>query len=83
MKKHGLNWKSPGRHCAGSLSSKSAANTLEMGKTGIIENSRRIKYEIVTVKRIENSLPLSLESSLNGKKKRRGLDLYKRESSEC
>ena len=60
MKKHGLNWKSPGRHCAGSLSSKSAANTLEMGKTGIIENSRRIKHEIVTVKRIENSLPLSL-----------------------
>lgn len=31
-----------------------------MGKTRIIENSRRIKYEIVTVKRIENSL--------NGKK---------------
>lgn len=38
----------------------SAANTLEMGKTGIIENSRRIKYEIVIVKTLENSLPLSL-----------------------
>ena len=38
----------------------SAANTLEMGKTGIIENSRRIKYEIITVKRMENSLPLCL-----------------------
>ena len=60
MKKHGLNWKSPGHHCAGSLSSTSAANILEMGKTGIIENSRRIKYETVTVKIMENSLPLSL-----------------------
>ena len=60
MKKHGLNWKSPGHHCAGSLSSTSAANILEMGKTGIIENSRRIKYETVTVKRMEKSLPLSL-----------------------
>lgn len=38
----------------------SAARTLDMGKNGIIENSRRVKYEIITVKRMENSLPLCL-----------------------
>ena len=36
----------------------SAANTLEMEKTGIIENSRRIRYEIIIVK---TCLGISLE----------------------
>lgn len=38
----------------------SAANTLEMGKTGIIENSGGLSMKIVIVKTLENSLPLSL-----------------------